>query len=777
MNRTASKTAPRNLLTENMLLILSEAGNQEFTIGPVEPSPCTTACPAGVNVKAYVSLMATGKFLEALEVIRDRNPLPGICGRVCTHPCEVACNRNQVDQPVAVRWLKRFAADYELSNPGESPQKIEITHPEKVAIIGSGPSGLTTANDLVRRGYDVTVFEALPEPGGMLIAGIPAFRLPRNILKAEIDYLKALGVNIETNHRISGKDAIENLFNGGYAAVYLAIGAHQGKKLNIPGEDGTQGILDAVDFLNQINFKTSEKPGDKIIVIGGGNSAIDSARTALRLGCNEVNILYRRTRKEMPADEEEIAEAEHEGVKIHYLAAPIKILTKDGAVSGMKCLKMELGEPDESGRRRPVPIEGSEFVVDADTIIPAISQKPELNFELKEVKLSRWETLVADDITMATDRPGVFAGGDAVTGPSTVIDAIAAGHRASEAIIHFLKGEPLTPEIAPGKVTEAEIKIDFDQRLQKERASMPAREIQERLANFEEVEFGFDEATAIVEAQRCLRCGPCTECITCVSLCDKQTVLMTIAGQTEEILCRIPADLQSKVMTNGTLEATINNDDGSIPVLLRSLQPQVAANICRGCGECVDACDYGAITLVPGSSELMLSQIDTALCRSCGICVAACPNGAMLPGFIDDSWLNSKLNRIVPHETNLVVFSCRWNGSSLDSEGLGRLRTDGVNLHLIQTICGGRIEPGFVLKALAAGASGVLLTACSDESCHYGNGARRIRSSFEEIRNLVHILGTDPKRIGFAAIPDGDSVRFIRAISNFAQSINGQAGK
>ncbi|MBC8400252.1 MAG: NAD(P)-dependent oxidoreductase, partial [Candidatus Marinimicrobia bacterium] len=488
MNRTASKTALGNLLTENMLLTLSEAGNKEFTIGPVEPSPCTVACPAGVNVKAYVSLMATGKFPEALEVIRERNPLPGICGRVCTHPCEAACNRNQVDQPVAVRWLKRFAADYELSNPGESPQKIEITHPEKVAIIGSGPSGLTTANDLVRRGYDVTVFEALPEPGGMLIAGIPAFRLPRNILKAEIDYLKALGVNIETNHRISGKDAIENLFDDGYAAVYLAIGAHQGKKLNIPGEDGTRAVLDAVDFLNQINFENAEKPGDKIIVIGGGNSAIDSARTALRLGCNKVNILYRRTRKEMPADEEEIAEAEYEGVKIHYLAAPIEILTKDGAVSGMKCLKMELGEPDESGRRRPVPIEGSEFVVDADTIIPAISQKPELNFELKAIKLSRWETLVADDITMATDRSGVFAGGDAVTGPSTVIDAIAAGHRASEAIIHFLKGESLTPEIAPGKVTEAEIKIDFDQRLQKERATMPAREIQERLANFEEVE-------------------------------------------------------------------------------------------------------------------------------------------------------------------------------------------------------------------------------------------------------------------------------------------------
>lgn len=750
---------------------------EEYRFGPVEPSPCTNACPAGVNVKAYVSLMAAGKFGAALDVIRERNPLPGICGRVCTHPCEAACNRNVVDQPVAVRWLKRFAADYELAHPGEPPAKIETTRQEKVAVIGAGPSGLTAANDLVRRGFDVTVFEALPEAGGMLIAGIPAYRLPRKILSAEIDYLTNLGIKIETGTKIEGEKAIDGLFEQGFEAIYLAIGAHKGKKLNIKGEGRYRGILDAVAFLNQVNFSASEKPGDKIIVIGGGNSAVDSARTALRLGSSEVHIVYRRTRQEMPADEEEIDEAEKEGVKIHYLAAPVEIDGKKGRVTGMTCQKMELGEPDESGRRRPVPIPDSEYLVEADCIIPAISQEPEIEFGLSDVKLSRWNTLVADEDTMATDRPGVFAGGDAVTGPSTVIDAIAHGHRAADSILHYLTGQPLENPVPPQMLPEAEIKIDLDQRSQIARAGMPAMEVQQRLGNFDEVEFGFDEATAIAEAQRCLRCGPCAECEECVSLCDKQPAMLTIDDHTGEYLCRVPDNLRPLVNGEATLAAKLQIGKKKIDVILQSLQPRVASNICRGCGECVSVCDYGALELIPSSGDLQISQLDPEKCRACGICVSACPNGAMLPGFIDEAWLNSKLDRMATGATNLVVFSCRWNGSSLHSDELAQIRTDKVNLNLIQTICGGRIEPGFVLKALAAGASGVLLTACDDESCHYGVGARRVRESFDEIRSLVHILGTDPQRIGFAAIPDGDSVKFIQTIADFAQSLNNNGGK
>ncbi|NQU28326.1 MAG: hydrogenase iron-sulfur subunit, partial [Candidatus Marinimicrobia bacterium] len=309
------------------------------------------------------------------------------------------------------------------------------------------------------------------------------------------------------------------------------------------------------------------------------------------------------------------------------------------------------------------------------------------------------------------------------------------------------------------------------------RAEMPAMDVQQRLGNFEEVEFGFDEVTAIAEAQRCLRCGPCVECEECVSLCDKQPAILTIPGQATEILCRVPENLRSLVNEQFTLSATLQfGENDTTEVILQSLQPRVAVNVCRGCGECVSACEYDALELIQTTGELKISQLDPSLCRACGICVSACPNGAMLAGFIDDTWLESKLGQMETGKTNLVVFSCRWNGSSLHGDELSRIRTDGVNLHLIQTICGGRIDPGFVLKALAAGASGVLLTACNDDSCHYGSGAQRIRSAFNEIRNLVHILGTDPNRVGFAAIPDGDSIRFIQTISDFAQSINSKAG-
>jgi len=255
--------------------------DQVYQISATEPSPCTLACPAGVNVKSYVSLISSGRFQEALDVVRERNPLPGICGRICTHPCEDFCTRIEIDAPVAICWLKRFVADYELSHPGSKQKKIKQTRKENIAIIGSGPAGLTAANDLIRHGFGVTIFEALQKPGGMLIAGIPSFRLPRDILKVEIDAIKALGVKIKTSNKIKGKDAIQKLLNDGFDAIFIAVGAHKGKKLHIPGENKYKGIIDCIDFLNKANFTSPPDLGKKVIVIGGGNSAIDSARTAL----------------------------------------------------------------------------------------------------------------------------------------------------------------------------------------------------------------------------------------------------------------------------------------------------------------------------------------------------------------------------------------------------------------------------------------------------------------------------------------------------------------
>ncbi|MCJ7801789.1 MAG: NAD(P)-binding protein, partial [Candidatus Marinimicrobia bacterium] len=519
---TISETTFKNFIRKHEKTIsFSDKPNIQYPIGIVDPSPCMEACPAGVNVKAYVSLIAAGKFHEALHVVREKNPLPGICGRVCTHPCETYCNRNQIDSPVAIRALKRFVADYELEHPIPIPKPTAGTRKEKIAIIGSGPTGLTTAHDLAKIGFNVTVFEELSEPGGMLIAGIPSYRMPRDILKIEIDYIRNLGVKIITNKKITGKQDYDKLLKD-YDAVYVAIGAHVGKKLGFPGEDDYKGFLDAVTFLREVNLETHKKPGEKVIVIGGGNSAVDAARTALRLG-SEVNIVYRRTRQEMPANEEEIKDAEEEGIKIHYLAAPTKIVSQNGKVTGLECTKMKLGKPDESGRARPIPIKNSEFIIEADVIIPAISQEPDLSFLPKDhnIDISRWQTFAADENTMATNIPGVFAGGDAVTGPNTVINAIAQGHVAAKSIERFINGEKLEQSDSKTKPIETEIKIDLLNQPKTKRASIPMQKLSERKNSFQEVEYGFDEATAIAEAQRCLRCGPCDECYICVSECDK----------------------------------------------------------------------------------------------------------------------------------------------------------------------------------------------------------------------------------------------------------------
>jgi heterodisulfide reductase subunit A len=406
---------------------------------------CQIACPVHVDIRRYVGLIADGKFDEALAVIRQSNPLPAICGRVCTHPCETACNRALVDEPIAIDALKGFAAEYELRLRKEGkislPEPVNKNGLGKVAVIGCGPAGLTCSSDLANLGYEVTIFEKELVPGGMLWLGIPEFRLPRELIMADIDYIKALGVEIKLNTPIMSDLTLDDLFQQGYKAIFIAIGAYKGKKLGAPGEDEYEGFIDSIEFLKRVNLGDKSKPGSKVIVIGGGNSAIDASRVSLRLGCEEVYILYRRSRKEMPANESEIEEAEHEGVKIHYLAAPIRILGKDGKVSGMECTRMELGKLDASGRRRPIPIKGSEFTIECDLIIPAISQEPDLSFfpEKHGLEISKWNSFVVDEKTLATNRPGIFAGGDAVTGPATVIEAISAGHRAACSIDNYIK--------------------------------------------------------------------------------------------------------------------------------------------------------------------------------------------------------------------------------------------------------------------------------------------------------------------------------------------------
>jgi len=460
-------------------------------------APCSHTCPAGIDVPRYIRFISEGKYDQALAVIREKIPFPSICGHVCPHPCETKCRRGQVDEAIAIRALKRFAAE-KGNGLWKAKAKMAAATGKRVAIIGSGPAGLTAAYYLAKRGHAVNVFETLPEPGGMMRYGIPEYRLPREVLAEEIGEIKNVGVDIRTNTRIS---SVDELFEHGYHAIFLAIGAHQGAKLRIEGEDSPE-VMEGVSFLREINMGNKVRVGDRIAVIGGGNVAIDASRSALRLGAKEVTIIYRRTRDEMPASREEIEEALLEGVKIEFLAAPIRIASRNGTVE-LTCIRVELGAVDESGRRRPVPIEGNEFSLPFDTVIAAIGQVPEAP-EKFGLPLERGNTIQVDDDTLATTKEGVFAGGDAVTGPATVIEAIAAGRQAAVSIDKYLGGsgiidEALAPPEEIGTLTELE-------EGEKHRISIPTLTLSKRLCSFAEVELGLGEEMAIEEAKRCLRC-------------------------------------------------------------------------------------------------------------------------------------------------------------------------------------------------------------------------------------------------------------------------------
>jgi heterodisulfide reductase subunit A-like polyferredoxin len=494
-----------------------------FAIEKTDTAPCRLTCPAGLNVQGYVQMVKEGKYKEALKIIMEDLPLPGVLGRICPHECEDACRRCEVDEPVAIRDLKRLAADQ------FDPREIEIDclppREERVAIIGSGPAGLSAAYHLARKGVLSTIFEALPETGGMLRVGIPAHRLPREILDQEIELITNLGVEIKTNTPLGADLAIDDLLNDGYKAVYLALGAHKGIELGIPGEKA-QGVRQGVDFLREVNLTGKSDVGENVAIIGGGNVAIDVSRSAVRLGAKEVSIIYRRTRAEMPAWEEEIIAAESEGVMITYLAAPQEVLTRDGSVVGLRCIRMELGEPDSSGRRRPVPIPGSEYDMEIDQLIPAIGQQPDLSAieNVADLKFTRWGTTEVDSITYATDYEGVFAGGDLQTGPSTAIAAIAAGSEAAESIFRYLEGQDMTKGREPVINENPVYRPIEDDETEIPRAKMPELPVEKRAGNFQEVELGYEESSGQTEAGRCLNCSYCSECLQCVDACLAEAV-------------------------------------------------------------------------------------------------------------------------------------------------------------------------------------------------------------------------------------------------------------
>jgi NADPH-dependent glutamate synthase beta subunit-like oxidoreductase len=481
-------------------------------------SPCRTNCPLGVNVQAYMALTAASRFDEALTVIREDNPLPGICGRVCHHPCEDVCRRGSLDQAVAICGVKRFLADLEMkSQPPRLSGSRGIKRPEKVAIIGSGPAGLTAAYFLNREGFSVTIFEAYREAGGILRVGINAFRLPRNILDAEIQAIINAGVEIRTGTRVH---SVEDLRERGFRAVLLCTGAHRDIRLDIPGEDA-QGVIGALDMLRK--FHTGEKLNIRghVVVIGGGNSAIDAARSAVRLGAGSVTICYRRKRSDMPAHASEIRAAEEEGVKIEFQVAPRRIISRNNLVSGIEFIRMKEGALDESGRRRPEPVKGSGFSRRADTVIVAAGQMSDLKETALGVPFAAGRGGRVDvDAKLFASREGVFAAGDVVTGPDTVVGAMAQGRLAAARIAEYLMGTFPSWGVAVDENRGTGEHLDVSEDTpQRKRHEMSQRQPKVRKRDFEEVELGFTAEQAVAEAKRCVQCSSCCECLLCESVC------------------------------------------------------------------------------------------------------------------------------------------------------------------------------------------------------------------------------------------------------------------
>jgi formate dehydrogenase beta subunit len=471
---------------------------------PYKPEPperlpvrCGEACPAGIDIPRYVRLIGEGKYAESLATLKQAIPFPGILGRVCFAPCEHDCRQSKQEEPIAIRMLKRFAYDHATYEEKKAAKQTG----KRVAVIGSGPAGLAAAYYLAKMGHGVTIFEALSQTGGMMRVGIPPYRLPRRILDDEINMVKNLGVEIKTDTRV---ESLDNLFKDSYQAVLIAIGTHQGIKMRIEGEDHPK-VIECIDFLRDVNLGKKVELGDRVAVIGGGNAAIDAARSARRLGAREVTVFYRRSRAEMPANPSEIEEAIEEGVKIEFLASPKRVLSKNGTVS-LENFRMKLGEPDASGRRRADPIKGSEFSVDIDTVIAAIGQRPEIPGRF-ELRIGPANTIVVDTETLATSKDGVFAAGDAVTGPASVVQAIAVAKTAAISIDKYLGGEGILP-IEEVKVKDLISRDTFIQRWTREskRVEMPSLSIEDRLKGFDEVELGLSEGMAMAEGQRCWRC-------------------------------------------------------------------------------------------------------------------------------------------------------------------------------------------------------------------------------------------------------------------------------
>jgi NADPH-dependent glutamate synthase beta subunit-like oxidoreductase/Pyruvate/2-oxoacid:ferredoxin oxidoreductase delta subunit len=480
-------------------------------------APCQEACPVGTDAGLYVSLIAEGRYADALAVAAEFNPFPSVCGRVCTAPCEVVCRRGVLDEPIAIRHLKRFAADHGMEGYPLPPRPSK-RRPDRVAIVGAGPTGLSAAYLLIRSGYAVTVFEAMPVAGGMMAIGIPEYRLPKAILRAEVERILALGVELRLNAAMGRDFTLDDLKGDGFDAVLLATGAHKAQQLGVPGE-ALDGVWPATVFLKKVNMGEPVQLSGEVLVVGGGSTALDAARSAWRAGAGSVRVLYRRTRDDMPAQHEEVRAAEHEGVVIEPLVAPVEVLGREDSMTGLRCARLQVTGRGEDGRSLVGKIPDSEFTLPAAGLMVAVGEAPDPSIlpAGSNVQVAAWGGLIVDPETLTTSREGVFAAGDVATGPRSVIEGVAQGQRAAWAIDRYLRKQPASRYVAPWRLDPSSrathaVRIDLANRYRAEPPLAPVTIAADVEARLREVALGFDEASARAEGARCLRCDFVSAC-------------------------------------------------------------------------------------------------------------------------------------------------------------------------------------------------------------------------------------------------------------------------
>jgi NADPH-dependent glutamate synthase beta subunit-like oxidoreductase len=566
-------------------------------------APCTGACPIQVDARGYIDLISKGKFDEALTLVRQQNPFPAITGRLCARPCEKACRRGDVDQPIAIDLLKRFVAERENAPAFHIMPGLEKG--AKVAIVGSGPTGLMAAYDLRRYGYPVTVFEALPLAGGTMAVGTGRFRLPGKVLNREIDIVRKLGADFELNTRIGDKTSLDSLGAQGYKAIFLAIGAHKAKKLNLPGYEA-KGVMDTLAFLKKVSLKQKLPAFSRVVVLGGSDRTLDAARIALRLGAKSVTVLFSRSKNELPADASEIAEAEREGVSFQFFSVPSKITASRGKATEVCFRKAVLSTPTSLGRTRVLSLQGPEKRLKADLVITSPAYVPDLSHFGDTVQQTAWNTVHVDPLTLATSVKGVFAGGDAVTGPKNFIEGLAAGRKAALSIHRYLSGEELrTNREAEGISTDL-VSVNIDKVETQPRVEEPVLPVESRKKNFNEVHLLPSEEALIGEAKRCLHCGACTQCDTCTIQCPEGAISKTEVGYVIDYNKCTGCRVCVQECPTSAIE-----------------MPAVGA--CIACGFCLKR--FECPSLFKGEDGRV--KIDRLTCVDCGLCAEVCCQGGI----------------------------------------------------------------------------------------------------------------------------------------------------